>query len=199
MLVIAGLGNPGARLRAQPPQHRLHGDRGDRRGASLRAVPRPLLRRSRPRARSAASASLLLAPQTYMNESGRSVGEALRFHKLDLGALTVIHDELDLAPGQGAGQGRRRQRRTQRPALDHRPCRQRLQARPARHRPSRRQGAGAPLRAERLRQGGGGLGRGGLPRDRRRRAAAGRGPGRELPEQGPSRHRGGGLRREGGA
>ena len=41
---------------------------------------------------------LLLKPATYMNESGRSVGEALRFYKLDLTALTVFHDELDLAP-----------------------------------------------------------------------------------------------------
>ena len=43
---------------------------------------------------------LLLAPQTYMNESGRSVGEALRFHKLDVDALTVLHDELDLPPAK---------------------------------------------------------------------------------------------------
>ena len=41
---------------------------------------------------------LLLKPATYMNESGRSVGEALRFYKLDVKALTVFHDELDLAP-----------------------------------------------------------------------------------------------------
>ena len=40
----------------------------------------------------------LLKPATFMNESGRSVGEALRFYKLDPGALTVFHDELDLAP-----------------------------------------------------------------------------------------------------
>ncbi|WP_309751353.1 aminoacyl-tRNA hydrolase [Novosphingobium sp.] len=41
---------------------------------------------------------LLLKPATYMNESGRAVGEALRFYKLDTEALTVFHDELDLAP-----------------------------------------------------------------------------------------------------
>ncbi len=41
---------------------------------------------------------LLLKPATFMNESGRSVGEAMRFYKLDLDALTVFHDELDLAP-----------------------------------------------------------------------------------------------------
>ncbi|MBS3928483.1 MAG: aminoacyl-tRNA hydrolase [Sphingomonadales bacterium] len=41
---------------------------------------------------------LLLKPATFMNESGRAVGEALRFYKLDTDALTVFHDELDLAP-----------------------------------------------------------------------------------------------------
>ena len=41
---------------------------------------------------------LLLKPATYMNESGRSVGEALRFYKLGVEDLTVFHDELDLAP-----------------------------------------------------------------------------------------------------
>ena len=41
---------------------------------------------------------LLLKPATYMNESGRAVGEALRFYKLGLDALTVFHDELYLAP-----------------------------------------------------------------------------------------------------
>ena len=41
---------------------------------------------------------LLLKPATFMNESGRAVGEALRFYKLQPDALTVFHDELDLAP-----------------------------------------------------------------------------------------------------
>jgi len=43
---------------------------------------------------------LLLKPATFMNDSGRSVGEALRFYKLEPDALTVIYDELDLAPGK---------------------------------------------------------------------------------------------------
>jgi PTH1 family peptidyl-tRNA hydrolase len=42
----------------------------------------------------------LLKPQTYMNESGRSVGPALRFFKLPLDALVVVHDEIDLAAGK---------------------------------------------------------------------------------------------------
>lgn len=43
---------------------------------------------------------LLLKPATFMNESGRAIGEALRFYKLGVEALTVFHDELDLAPGK---------------------------------------------------------------------------------------------------
>lgn len=39
---------------------------------------------------------ILLLPQTYMNESGRSVGEAARFHKIGIGDIYVFHDELDL-------------------------------------------------------------------------------------------------------
>ena len=41
---------------------------------------------------------LLFKPATFMNASGRAVAEALRFYKLDVSALTVFHDELDLAP-----------------------------------------------------------------------------------------------------
>lgn len=41
---------------------------------------------------------LLLKPATFMNESGRSVSEALRFFKLDVADVTAFHDELDLAP-----------------------------------------------------------------------------------------------------
>jgi peptidyl-tRNA hydrolase, PTH1 family len=42
----------------------------------------------------------LLKPQTYMNESGRSVSSALNFYKLPLPALVVVHDEIDLAAGK---------------------------------------------------------------------------------------------------
>ncbi len=43
---------------------------------------------------------ILLKPQTFMNHSGQSVGEALRFYRLSPGDVTVFHDELDLAPGK---------------------------------------------------------------------------------------------------
>lgn len=43
---------------------------------------------------------LLLKPQTFMNVSGQSVGEAMRFHKLSTSDVIVLYDELDLAPGK---------------------------------------------------------------------------------------------------
>jgi PTH1 family peptidyl-tRNA hydrolase len=43
---------------------------------------------------------LLFKPQTFMNESGRSAGEALRFYKLETDDVVVFHDEIDLAPGK---------------------------------------------------------------------------------------------------
>lgn len=43
---------------------------------------------------------LLLRPETYMNRSGLSVGEAVRFYKLNAADVVVFHDELDLAPGK---------------------------------------------------------------------------------------------------
>lgn len=43
---------------------------------------------------------ILLQPKTYMNESGRSVGEAARFYKIGLDEIVAFHDELDLAPAK---------------------------------------------------------------------------------------------------
>jgi PTH1 family peptidyl-tRNA hydrolase len=42
----------------------------------------------------------LLKPETYMNESGRSVQAAARFYKLEPDAILVVHDESDLEPGR---------------------------------------------------------------------------------------------------
>jgi peptidyl-tRNA hydrolase, PTH1 family len=99
MLVIAGLGNPGARHARN--RHNIGFVAVDaiveaRRFGAYRARWQGL----------AAEGVIdgmrvtLLKPQTYMNDSGRSVGETLRFWKLDLSALIVIHDELDLAPAK---------------------------------------------------------------------------------------------------
>ena len=43
---------------------------------------------------------LLLMPGTYMNESGRAVGEAAHFYKLPLSDIVVVHDEVDLPPAK---------------------------------------------------------------------------------------------------
>jgi PTH1 family peptidyl-tRNA hydrolase len=42
----------------------------------------------------------VLKPQTYMNESGRSVGAGVRFFKVEPEALLVVHAEVDLEPGR---------------------------------------------------------------------------------------------------
>jgi PTH1 family peptidyl-tRNA hydrolase len=42
----------------------------------------------------------LLKPETYMNESGRAVGEAARFYKVEPEELLVVHDDVDLEPGR---------------------------------------------------------------------------------------------------
>jgi peptidyl-tRNA hydrolase, PTH1 family len=42
----------------------------------------------------------LLKPETFMNESGRSVGAAARFFKVEPDAILVVHDEIDLEPGR---------------------------------------------------------------------------------------------------
>ena len=99
MLVIAGLGNPGARHARN--RHNIGFMAVDAIAEGRRFGP------FRSRHQGLAAEGLiadervmLLKPQTYMNDSGRSVGEALRYMKLDLGALIVIHDELDLAPAK---------------------------------------------------------------------------------------------------
>jgi PTH1 family peptidyl-tRNA hydrolase len=53
---------------------------------------------------------LLLKPQTFMNLSGQAAGEAARFHKIEAKDIIVLYDELDLAPGKlrvknGGGSG----------------------------------------------------------------------------------------------
>lgn len=53
---------------------------------------------------------LVLKPETFMNLSGQSVGEVLRFYKIPVEDVIVLHDELDLPPGKlrvkrGGGHG----------------------------------------------------------------------------------------------
>jgi peptidyl-tRNA hydrolase, PTH1 family len=43
---------------------------------------------------------LLIKPQTYYNETGRALSKAVQFHKVTPDAVTIFHDEIDLAPGR---------------------------------------------------------------------------------------------------
>ena len=99
MLILAGLGNPGPTYSRN--RHNIGFLAVDAIAQAYRIGPF----RSRFQGQAAEgtigpSRVLLLKPGTYMNESGRSAGEALRFYKLGLDALTVLHDELDLAPAK---------------------------------------------------------------------------------------------------
>ena len=103
MLILAGLGNPGEKYE------------GNRHNVGFMAVD-AIARRWKFDAERANFLSLVsrgvvdtpeggvrcmaLKPQTYMNESGRAVAEALRFFKLTPQDVVVFYDELDMAPGR---------------------------------------------------------------------------------------------------
>ena len=42
----------------------------------------------------------IFKPTSFMNESGRAVGQALRFFKLSLNQIVIVHDDLDIVPGK---------------------------------------------------------------------------------------------------
>ena len=99
MLLFVGLGNPG-------PKHA--GNRHNIGFMAVQAIARrhelsPWRRRFQGVAvegNIAKERILLLLPGTYMNESGRAVGEAANFYKLDAGSIVVFHDEVDLSPAK---------------------------------------------------------------------------------------------------
>jgi PTH1 family peptidyl-tRNA hydrolase len=51
-------------------------------------------------AREKAAGIWLLLPQTFMNRSGQSVGAFIRFHRIQPAEMLVVHDELDIPPGE---------------------------------------------------------------------------------------------------
>jgi len=99
MLLLVGLGNPGARYVGN--RHNIgfmtvqeiakrHGIGPWRRRFQGVACEGPL----------GGERTLLLLPGTYMNESGRAVAEAVHFYKLLPADVIVFHDEIDLPPGK---------------------------------------------------------------------------------------------------
>ncbi len=99
MLLLVGLGNPGAAYTK------------NRHNIGFMAVDEIVRRHSfetyrarfhgRVAAGSVAGARLLaLKPKTFVNDSGRSVAAAMRYHRLGVRDLIVLHDDLDLKPGK---------------------------------------------------------------------------------------------------
>ncbi len=99
MLLFVGLGNPGAKYA------------GNRHNIGFMAVDEIVRRHKfsswRKKFQSDMSDGVLggekvlvMKPQTYMNESGRAVGDAVRFHNIPLENVYVFYDELDLEPGK---------------------------------------------------------------------------------------------------
>ena len=97
MLLLVGLGNPGPRYAAN--RHnigfmavdeivRCHGFAAWRKRFQAETAEGTL----------GGERTLALKPQTYMNESGRAVGEAMRFYNLTTADVVVLHDEIDLPP-----------------------------------------------------------------------------------------------------
>ena len=97
-LLVAGLGNPGREYAAT--RHNVGfmtcAELARRHGGSFRSKFSGELAELRLDGARVA----LLKPQTYMNESGRSVGAAVRFFKLEPERLLAVHDEVDLEPGR---------------------------------------------------------------------------------------------------
>jgi peptidyl-tRNA hydrolase, PTH1 family len=99
MLLLVGLGNPGSRyagnrhnigfmaVDAIAKRHNIAPWRRKYQGVAVEGTI-------------AGERVLLLLPGTYMNESGRAVQEAARFHKIEPGQIIVFHDEIELAPGK---------------------------------------------------------------------------------------------------
>ncbi len=99
MFLLVGLGNPGARYA------------GNRHNIGFMVVDAIAKRHGFPPWRRrfqgvategslAGVKTLLLLPGTFMNESGRAVGEAAKFYKIDLSDIAVAHDELELPAGK---------------------------------------------------------------------------------------------------
>jgi PTH1 family peptidyl-tRNA hydrolase len=99
MLLLVGLGNPGDEHRRQ--RHNVGFMAVD--AIAERHGFSPFRRRFQGEVAEgmlAGERTLILKPQTYMNLSGQSVGEAARFFKLQPSDVMVAHDELDLAAGK---------------------------------------------------------------------------------------------------
>jgi PTH1 family peptidyl-tRNA hydrolase len=103
MLILAGLGNPGPRYANN--RHNVGAMAVDAIARRWGFGPErsrfsSLVREGAIETPAGAVRTLILKPQTFYNESGRAVGEALKFYKLTPADVVVFYDEIDLAPGR---------------------------------------------------------------------------------------------------
>ncbi|MGI9451405.1 MAG: aminoacyl-tRNA hydrolase [Geminicoccaceae bacterium] len=99
MLLIVGLGNPGADYARH--RHNIGFMALDALAESYRFPPwRSKYSSQTTEGQLGNTKVMLQKPQTFMNRSGIAVAQAANFYKLALDDLLVLHDELDLAPGK---------------------------------------------------------------------------------------------------
>jgi peptidyl-tRNA hydrolase, PTH1 family len=99
MRLFVGLGNPGAKYARN--RHNIGFMAVDRIAADHGFGPwRAKFQGQVAEGRLGTEKVALLKPETFMNLSGQSVGEAMRFFKLEPGDITVFHDEIDLPPAR---------------------------------------------------------------------------------------------------
>jgi PTH1 family peptidyl-tRNA hydrolase len=99
MKLIVGLGNPGTKYAGN--RHNIGFMALDRIASDHGFGPwRTKFQGQVSEGRFGSDKVVLLKPETFMNLSGQSVGEAMRFHKLDPADVIVFHDEIDLAPAK---------------------------------------------------------------------------------------------------
>ena len=103
MLVLSGQGNPGARHAGN--RHNIGFMAVDEIGRRWRFGPErsrfsSLVREGEIETPDGAVRALILKPQTFYNETGRAVAEALKFYKLKPADLVLFYDEIDMAPGR---------------------------------------------------------------------------------------------------
>ena len=103
MLILAGLGNPGAKYAGN--RHNIGFMAAEAiaqrwRFASVRARFQSLTAEGSIDTADGPVRALLMKPQTWMNDSGRAIAEAARFFKVEPKDVVVFYDEIDLAPGR---------------------------------------------------------------------------------------------------
>jgi PTH1 family peptidyl-tRNA hydrolase len=99
MMLLVGIGNPGARHARN--RHNVGFMILDEIMARHSfAQPRSKFDAAIAEGRLGSEKTLAIKPETYVNESGRAVGAAMRFYKLEADDVMVIHDEIDLAPNK---------------------------------------------------------------------------------------------------